>query len=503
MNTRMFRKILIVNRGEIAVRIIRACRDLGIRTAVMFSEADRTAMHVRMADEAYSLPGNTPAESYLRQDRIIEIAKRSAADAVHPGYGFLSENPEFAERVESEGIKFIGPSARAIRALGDKTAARKVADRLQIPTVPGTSESVSNERQAYSIASKVGYPVLLKAAAGGGGKGMRIVRAEAELANSFRTAKSEAENAFGDDHVYIEKYIAHPRHVEIQILSDSQGNAVYLGERECSIQRRHQKLIEETPSTIVDNEMRKAMGESAVRLVQAVDYGGAGTVEYLVDEHGHFFFLEVNTRLQVEHPVTEMVTGIDLVHQQILVSAGERLSVTQAKISPKGHSIECRICAEDPQDSFFPSTGLLLKYSTPQGPNVRVDNGFSEGDSISTFYDPLMAKVITWGSNRSQAIETMKRALAEFMIQGVKSTIPFCVFAMNNKQFCDGDFNTDFVKTVFNPKQVDPVSTQDQIAAAVTAALLQSGAQTKQTVFMDHQSENHSTWKTLRLESYR
>ncbi len=498
----MFKKILIVNRGEIAVRIIRACREMRIRSVALFSEVDRTAMHVAMADEAYPLEGNTPAETYLRQDRILEIACSSHVDAIHPGYGFLSENPAFAEAVEKAGIRFIGPPANAIRALGDKTAARKAADRLKIPTVPGTIEPIRSEEEAVSIADEVGYPILIKAAAGGGGKGMRVVRTVKDLAGGLRAAKSEATNAFGDDRVYVEKYIERPRHVEIQILADTHGNTVYLGERECSIQRRHQKVMEESPSPIVDDTLRRAMGAAATRLVQSVGYVNAGTVEFLVDEQKNFYFLEVNTRLQVEHPVTEMVTGIDLVRQQILVADGQPLSFTQKEIVSRGHAIECRICAEDPEDNFFPSTGILRRYSPPQGPRIRVDNGLREGEKVTIFYDPLMAKVIAWGVNRSEAIETMRRALVEFTVEGVNSTIPFCLSVLDNTNFQSGNYDTKFVDTQFDPQALRNAGKQHEIAAAIAAVLLRKEASRKFA-----QSENHdgeqATWKKSRLESYR
>lgn len=498
----MIKKILIANRGEIAVRIIRTCREMGIRSAAVFSDVDRTSMHVRMADEAYALGGNSAAESYLRQDRIIEIAKRSRVDAIHPGYGFLSENPSFAEEVEKNGIIFIGPPAAAIRALGDKTAARKVADRLQILTVPGTKDPIPDENAAFATADTIGYPLFLKAAAGGGGKGMRVVYRKDELSSVLRTARSEAKNAFGDDRVYIEKFIEHPRHVEIQILADRFGNTIYLGERECSIQRRHQKVIEESPSPVVGEQLRKTMGEASTRLIQSVGYVNAGTVEFLLDAQGRFYFLEVNTRLQVEHPVTEMLTGIDLVREQILVSMGNPLPFSQNEIIPKGHAIECRVCAEDPEDNFLPSTGFLKRYSPPQGPRVRVDNGFTEGDNITMFYDPLMAKVITWGPNRLEAIDAMRRALAEFTIHGVKSTISFCQLVLNNDDFRKGTFDATFVEEQFDPRLLRNNSHQEEVAAVVAGVLLNNKTrfhfEPQQT---DHSGE-FSLWRKMRLDSY-
>jgi acetyl-CoA carboxylase, biotin carboxylase subunit len=476
---------------------------MGIRTVAVFSEADRASMHVRMSDEAFSLNGNTPAESYLRQDLILDIANRSHVDAIHPGYGFLSENSDFAQKVEGAGLRFVGPPASAIRALGDKTAARAIANQLKIATVPGTRDAISGDEEAVRIASEIGLPILLKAAAGGGGKGMRVVRGKEDLVSALRGAESEARNAFGDAKVYIEKYLERPRHVEIQVLADGFGNAVFLGERECSIQRRHQKVIEETPSTIVDEAMRTAMGRAAVRLVQSVGYSNAGTVEFLVDEQKQFYFLEVNTRLQVEHPVTELVTGIDLVRQQILIAEGHRLPFSQDDVARRGHALECRICAEDPEDSFFPSTGGLTHYILPQGPRVRVDNGLSQGDSVSIYYDSLMAKVITWGPNRSDAIDGMKRALSEFAIHGVKSTIPFCLSVLNNDRFRRGEFDTGFVEREFRPEKVRVTSKETEIAAAVAAVLMEMGAQMPPTVRKNHQNREQSSWKKLRVESHR
>ncbi len=498
----MFKKILIWNRGEIAVRVIRTCREFGIRTVAVFSEADRTAMHVLLADEAYGLKGNAPAETYLQMDEAIVIAKRAGVDAVHPGYGFLSENPEFAERVEKAGIKFIGPSADSIRLLGDKVAARKKATTLGIPTVPGTGEALQSQQDAERTAHTIGYPILLKAAAGGGGKGMRIVNRGEDLASSFIAAQSEAKSAFGDDRIYVERLIDRPRHVEIQILADSFGNTVYLGERECSIQRRHQKLVEESPSTIVDEPLRQRMGEAAVQLAVSAGYTSAGTVEFLIDGQKHFYFLEVNTRLQVEHPVTEQLTGIDLVHQQILVAAGERLQFTQDKIQRRGHALECRICAEDPADQFLPSTGVLTAYRMPQGPRVRVDNGYRVGDSIPVFYDSLLAKIITWGKDRAEAVRTMRRALSETSIQGVKSTIPFSSFVMNNEAFLKGEFDTGFVGTEFDPTKLNPVSQAKEIAAIAAAVLLLHGAQQPQVKFSNHNNGQTSSWKNARLETH-
>ncbi len=495
-------KILIANRGEIAVRIARACREMGIRTVGVYSDADRSAMHVGFMDEAYALGGNSPAESYLRQDRLLAIAGKSNVSAIHPGYGFLSENAAFAEAVESAGIVFIGPPPAAIRALGDKTSARKTAAALDIPTVPGTKEPVRSEQEALATAKSIGFPVLLKASAGGGGKGMRVVSSSEELAPSLERARSEAKNAFGDDRVYIEKYLSKPRHVEIQVLADARGNAVYLGERECSIQRRHQKLIEESPSCVVDERLRQQMGESALRLVKSVGYVNAGTVEYLVDERNNFYFLEVNTRLQVEHPVTEWVTGIDLVHQQIHIADGRPLSFQQSDIQKNGHAIECRVCAEDPTEDFLPSTGTLSRYVPPQGPRVRVDTGFREGDEVTFFYDPMMAKIIAWGEDRDSAIESMKRALMEFVVAGVKTTIPFSLQVLENESFRSGKYDTTFVTTHTGLRNPGKGSRNHEIAAAVAAVLLRGDNARTNGKPLNHNGTS-TTWKTLRQDMIR
>lgn len=465
-------KVLVANRGEIACRILRGCRDAGLRTVAVFSDHDRTALHVSLADEAHSLGGNTPAESYLRIDLIVDIAKQSGSDAVHPGYGFLAENSQFARSVENAGMIFIGPGADAIDRLGDKTAARRLAEELGVPTVPGTLEPLRDLDEARQVAKHVGFPVLLKAAAGGGGKGMRIVTAEKELESALRSARSEAKTAFGDDRVYVEKYVSSPRHVEIQVLADNHGTAVYLGERECSIQRRHQKVVEESPSTIVSPEMRRAMGEAAVRLVLAGGYRNAGTVEFIVDSDRNFYFLEVNTRLQVEHPVTEMVTGVDLVREQLRVAMGERLGFKQDDIRPAGFAIECRICAEDPRNNFFPSSGTLREYTMPSGPFVRVENGFRRGDTIPVFYDSLLAKVITWGPDRETTITRMKRALGECMIRGVDTNIEFCTYVMSHEVFVAGEHSTNFVEQHFSPSALVRKDGIDPDAALVAASLI-------------------------------
>jgi len=445
----LFRKILIANRGEIAVRVARACREMGVRTVAVYSEVDRHALHVRCANEAYLIGPPPASESYLVIDRIIDVAKRSGADAVHPGYGFLAENPLFAERCEKERIKLIGPSAHSMRAMGSKTIARKTVQAAGVPVVPGTVEPVATEEEILRVSKTIGFPVMLKATAGGGGKGMRLVKEEGDLRSALRMAKSEAKSAFSDDSVYIEKYIDNPRHVEIQILGDRHGNYVHLCERECSIQRRHQKVVEESPSVVITPEVRAAMGKVAVDAARAAVYEGAGTVEFLVDQDINFYFLEMNTRLQVEHPVTEMVTGVDIVKEQIRIAAGEKLSLRQEDVKQTGHAIECRVYAEDPDNNFMPCPGLISSLRTPGGPGVRDDSGVFEGFEIPIYYDPIISKLVAWGKDREEAIARMRRALNEYVVTGVKTTIPFHIRVMNNRHFLEGNFDTNFIDKVF------------------------------------------------------
>jgi acetyl-CoA carboxylase biotin carboxylase subunit len=471
MMIRPIRSVLVANRGEIACRVIRTCREMGIPAVAICSDVDRSSLHVRMADRVVELGGSKPSESYLRIDAVIEAARRAGVDAIHPGYGFLSENPAFADAVVTAGFRFVGPPAAAIRAMGDKTSARQRAQSAGVPTVPGSIEPLRSDEEARSVAESIGYPVLLKAAAGGGGKGMRVVETSHDLGASLRAARSEAGGAFGDDRVYIEKYISRPRHVEMQIIADGHGNAVFLGERECSIQRRHQKVIEETPSPVVTPEMRRAMGEAAVALVRSAGYVNAGTIEFIVDPDRRFYFLEMNTRLQVEHPVTEMVTGLDLVREQIRVAEGHELSFSQSQISPRGHAIECRICAEDPADDFFPSTGRLRAVEMPAGPFVRIDSGVQAGDEVSMFYDPLLAKLIVWGRDRKEAIDRMMRALDEMVIVGVSTTVPFCRVVLRDEQFARGSFDTHFVAERFRPEMMHTLTSAEVIAAAVAVVL--------------------------------
>ncbi|HLM55324.1 MAG TPA: acetyl-CoA carboxylase biotin carboxylase subunit [Pyrinomonadaceae bacterium] len=442
----MFKKILIANRGEIAVRVIRACRELGVSPVAVYSEADAAALHVRLADEAYPVGPAPSAESYLRMDRIIEAARRSGAEAVHPGYGFLAENAAFARAATEAGLTFIGPPAGAMELMGSKTSARRAAIEAGAPVVPGTTEALTSFEDARETAARLGYPVMLKAAAGGGGKGMRLVAAESELQSAFETARSEALSAFGDESVYLEKAVERPRHVEIQVFSDAHGNHVHLGERECSIQRRHQKVIEECPSPIGDPSLRAAMGEAAVNIARRCDYVGAGTVEFLVsDVTREFYFLEMNTRLQVEHPVTELVTGVDLVREQITVAAGSPLSFTQQDVTWTGHAVECRVYAEDPEQNFMPSPGPVTHLRVPAGPNVRDDGGVYAGSEVSIYYDPMISKLATWGRTRLEAIERMRRALAEYEVGGIKTTIPFFREVMTDEEFVAGRLDTGFI----------------------------------------------------------
>jgi acetyl-CoA carboxylase biotin carboxylase subunit len=494
------KRVLVANRAEIAVRVIRTCRDLGITSVAVYSDIDRRALHVQLADEAYPLGGTTAAESYLNQERLLDIAHQARVDAIHPGYGFLSENPQFAEAVEREGIRFIGPSAKAMALLGDKTQARKIAFQHGVPTIPGSKEAFADETEGLKIAEEIGFPVLLKASAGGGGKGMRVVHSSEEFIAAVRGARSEAKAAFGDDRLYVEKYLPHPRHIEIQVLVDQYGHAIYLGERECSIQRRHQKVIEETPSPFLTEELRQRMGEAAVTVVKAASYANAGTVEFLVDSNRDFYFLEVNTRLQVEHPVTELVTGLDLVEEQIRIAEGHPLQRTQEQVRRTGHAIECRIYAEDPENSFFPSTGMLRHFRPPQGPGVRVDNGFLPGDSVSVYYDPLLAKVITWGRDREQAIAIMRRALSEFLVDGVKTTIPFCQFVLRAQEFLSGKFDTHFVQDHFAQEQLYHDNEVSLQAAAVAAVLTLQQTSPQMTVPSGRTSSN---WKGRRGDYYR
>jgi acetyl-CoA carboxylase biotin carboxylase subunit len=468
----MFRKVLIANRGEIAVRIIRACRELGIVPVAVYSEADAESLHVRMADEAVCIGPAASAQSYLNIEAVVAAAKATGAEAVHPGYGFLAENASFARAVTDAGLAFIGPPAAAMEIMGSKTSARRAAVDAGVPIVPGTVEALSSFEEAGNTADKFGYPVMLKAAAGGGGKGMRLVADAQELRSAFETAQAEAAAAFGDSSLYLEKAVERPRHIEIQIFADNEGHVVHLGERECSIQRRHQKVIEECPSPINDPDLRRRMGDEAVKIARAVNYTGAGTVEFLLsDTTREFYFLEMNTRLQVEHPVTELVTGFDLVREQFLVAAGASLSFTQEDVRWTGHAIECRIYAEDPANNFFPSPGTITHLQEPLGPGVRIDSGVRRLSEVSIHYDPMIAKLAVWGRTRGEAIDRLRRALDEYEVSGITTTLPFFREIVRDQDFISARLDTGFIAR-FNERRVEPEQSQEDVDLAVIAAAL-------------------------------
>ncbi len=493
--SKKIKKILIANRGEIAVRVMRACRDMNICSVAVFSEADKTAYHVRMADEAYYIGPPPSSESYLVFDKIIDVARRSGADAIHPGYGFLAENSAFAKRCEDEGIIFIGPKSETIALLGDKLQARAAALKANLPVVPGGEFKKDSIEDALKKAQDIGYPVLIKAAAGGGGKGMRVVHAAGDFEESLKRASSEALSAFGDGRVYIEKFLERPRHVEIQILCDMYGDGIYLGERECSIQRRHQKVIEESPSPMMTTKLREKMGTAAVNIAKQTGYVGAGTVEFMVDDRDNsFYFLEVNTRLQVEHPVTELVTGVDLVKEQIAVAEGEKLRYRQEDIKLNGHAIECRICAEDPEQDFMPSTGKLKNYRIPAGPGVRVDSGVVIFSDVPIFYDPLIAKLIVWGTDRTEAINRTKRALEEYRVSGVKTTIGFCRSVMDNGRFIEGKLSTKFLEEEYPEHTYALIDDKLKLQAALAVALDKFINERKITVSNEKSASTQSGW---------
>ncbi|MBI5824401.1 MAG: acetyl-CoA carboxylase biotin carboxylase subunit [Chloroflexi bacterium] len=492
----MFNKVLIANRGEIAVRIIRACRELGLETVAVFSEADRNALHVRYADEAYLLGPAPSRESYLRADKILAIAKKSGANAIHPGYGFLAEREDFAAKCAELEIDFIGPKPSSIAAMGDKGKARATVIKAGVPVVPGT-EAVGNmtDDDLLGIATSIGFPLLIKATAGGGGKGMREVKSLEEMPTLLQSARREAESAFGDGNVYLEKLVEGARHIEFQIMADSHGNVIHLGERECSIQRRHQKLLEESPSSFLDDELRERMGSVAVKAAQAVDYVNAGTIEFLVDKDRNFYFLEMNTRLQVEHPVTEMVTGVDIVAEQIRIARGRQLSYTQEQIQLKGHAIECRVNAEDPFNGFMPSTGRITHSILPTGPGVRVDTGVYLGFEITPYYDPMIAKLIVWGETRAQAILRMRRALEEYRIVGVRTNIPFHQTLMDSHRFMGGQFDTRFVEERFSMETASGTEDAQTEIAAILATLV-AHQQTERSAHIVRRNERDtSNWK--------
>ncbi len=466
------KKILVANRGEIALRIMRTARKMGIRTVAVYSEADRHAPHVRFADQAVCLGPAPSNQSYLVIDKIIKAAKDTGTDGIHPGYGFLSENAEFAQRVEAAGITFIGPNVHAIEVMGSKLAAKDAVKAYKIPMVPGIDKAITDTEKAKVIANEIGYPILIKASAGGGGKGMRVVENSNELKSQMERAISEALSAFGDGSVFIEKYVASPRHIEIQVLADKYGNTVHLFERECSIQRRHQKVVEEAPSAVLTPELRARMGVDACRVAEACNYIGAGTVEFLLDENHNYYFLEMNTRLQVEHPVTELITGVDLVEEQIRVARGEKLRFQQDDLTIKGHAMELRVYAEDPTNDFLPSVGELLVYQKPVGENIRVDDGYEEGMEIPIYYDPMIAKLITYGATRDAAISNMENAIAQYQIEGIETTLPFGAFVMKHPAFTSGDFDTHFVKKFFTSQAILEDSKKGEMVAALAGLKL-------------------------------
>lgn len=473
------KKILVANRGEIALRVMKSAREMGIKTVAVYSEADRNSPHVRYADEAVCIGPAASKESYLRGDKIVEAAKLLGVDGIHPGYGFLSENAAFAKLVEENGITFIGPTPEAIEVMGSKLAAKEAAKKFDIPMVPGSDGAISDVAGAKVLADKIGYPILIKASAGGGGKGMRVVTAAEELEEQMQRAQSEAISAFGDGSVFIEKYVGSPKHIEVQILGDNYGNIVYLFERECSVQRRHQKVVEEAPSSCLTPEKRKAIGEAAVKVGHSCAYIGAGTVEFLVDEQLNFYFLEMNTRLQVEHPVTEMITGVDLVKEQIKIARGEKLSFTQEQLQIRGHAIELRVYAEDPMNNFLPDIGKLVQYKKPEGPGVRVDDGYEEGMDIPIYYDPMLAKLVGYGKDRTEAIDRLLRAINDYKITGVKNTLAFGRFVLQHPDFVSGKFDTNFVGKNYKPEYLKAESTEEAEIAALLAGYVFEGKAAK------------------------
>lgn len=491
-------KILVANRGEIALRIMRSAQELGIQTVAVFSEADRQALHVRYASEAVCIGPPPSSESYLRMDKIITAAKQTGAGAIHPGYGFLSENEDFAQQVEEAGLIFIGPSSKAIELMGSKLAAKAAVAKFNVPLVPGTSEPITDIAKAKAIATKIGYPILIKASAGGGGKGMRIVEDEKSFEEQMERAVSEATSAFGDGAVFIEKYITRPRHIEFQVFGDQHGNVVHLFERECSIQRRHQKVVEEAPSSVLTPARRKEMGEAAINVAKACGYYGAGTVEFILDDQLNFYFLEMNTRLQVEHPVTEAITGLDLVQLQIRVAEGARIPFRQEDLKMNGHAVEIRVYAEDPANNFLPDIGTLKTYKRPQGPGIRVDDGFEQGMAIPFYYDPMIAKLICHAETRQAAIEKMIRAIDEYEITGLETTLGFCRFVMEHDAFRSGNFDTRFVENYFKPDLLSRETAQEEeiLAAALAATVMSNGKATADT---QPSPAAVSQWKKNRL----
>lgn len=496
---KQIKKLLVSNRGEIALRVMRTAKEMGIKTVAVYSEADRNSPHVKFADEAVLLGPPPSGSSYLLADKIINACKRLNVDAIHPGYGFLSENESFAKKTMEAGVIFIGPSPESIQVMGSKLAAKKAVAKYNVPLVPGTEEAITDVEEAKKIAQSIGFPVLIKASAGGGGKGMRIVNHKEELEENMQRAISEAKSSFGDGSVFIEKYVSAPRHIEFQILGDQQGNIIHLFERECSIQRRHQKVIEEAPSSVLTAEIRAEMGEAAINVAKSCNYFGAGTVEFIMDENLNYYFLEMNTRLQVEHPVTEMITGIDLVREQIRIAEGNSLSFTQDDLEIHGHAIESRIYAEDPANNFLPDTGKLVRYQRPLGVGVRVDDGFEEGMDIPVYYDPMIAKMITHAATREQAIARMIRALDEYHISGISTTIGFCKFVMQHRAFISGTFDTKFVENYFKPEVLDPDFNKEEKQLIAALAVHYSKQQKKASGKTSDIPVTENKWKRRRL----
>ena len=499
------KKLLVANRGEIALRVLRSAREMGIATVAIFSEADRRALHVRYADEAVCVGGPTSAESYLRGDRIIEVCRELGVDAIHPGYGFLSENADFARQVTAAGLIFVGPSPEAMTIMGDKLSAKQAVQAYDIPLVPGTAEAIDDVEEAKRIAQEVGFPVLIKASAGGGGKGMRLVESAEEFEEQMQLAVNEAVSAFGNGAVFIEKFVTSPRHIEVQVLGDEHGHLVHLFERECSIQRRHQKVIEEAPSSVLTPALRAQMGQTAVDVARACNYTGAGTVEFLLDADHKFYFLEMNTRLQVEHPVTELITGLDLVKEQIKVAQGEPLGFTQQDLTITGHALELRVYAEDPQNNFLPDIGTLTTYVRPQGPGVRVDDGFEQGMDIPIYYDPMIAKLVTHGADRAEAIARMLRAIAEYQITGIETTLKFGTYVLQHPAFVSGHFDTNFIRDHFSPEALAPTPPDEATAqvAAILAAQLLATRQPQAPAAPAEVGAAESAWRRNRLGGSR
>lgn len=494
----MFNKILIANRGEIAVRIIKACKELGIKSATIYSDVDITALHSRLADESYHIGKAAATESYLNKNKIIELAKKINADAIHPGYGFFSENSDFIKSVEENGITFIGPSSKSVSMMGSKTSARSLMISHNIPVVPGSTKAINNIDEGIEISNKIGYPVLLKASAGGGGKGMRKVISDDEFKSAFESTKREALKAFANDDIYIEKFIENPKHIEVQIIADKHGNYRHLFERECSIQRRHQKIIEESPSSFIDNELRLKITSTAINAAKACGYLNAGTIEFLVDQKKQFYFLEMNTRIQVEHPVTEMITGIDLVREQISIALGNKISFEQDDLNINGFAVECRVYAEDPENNFMPSTGIIEDYKEPSGGGIRVDAGFSSGSDISIYYDPMIAKLICWDSERYSAIKRMQIALDNFKISGVLNNIQFLKFILKNDDFIKGNYDIHFIDNLFSNldlNNISPSENETEIAAVIFSSLMKLSKTTSNSLSKMQKENSFNNWR--------